>query len=183
VQESKDNTNSLLDEFKQNGKLPEQELLADDHGLKIYGPHSGGSTASEIIREHLAGVGAGDYIALLAYIPETPAHEELLQEIRTQLRDRFRVATTTGYGPRFLHSTGQLHKGGPGSGVFIQLTCDAMNDLTIPGEPYTFGILRQAQALGDFSSLAAHDRRALRIHLGSAVADGLQELQRIAAED
>jgi transaldolase/glucose-6-phosphate isomerase len=182
VQESKDNTNSLLDEFKQNGKLPEQELLADDHGLKVYGTHSGGSSASEIIREHLSGVKAGDYLALLAYLQETPAHEDLLQEIRTRFRDRFHVATTTGYGPRFLHSTGQLHKGGPGSGVFIQLTCDAMNDLKIPGEPYTFGILRQAQALGDFSSLAAHDRRALRIHLGSGGADGLKELLRIVNE-
>jgi hypothetical protein len=150
--------------------------------LKIYGTPSGGSTASEIVKQHLSVVTADDYIALLAYIQETPAHEDLLQEIRTLFRDRFHVATTTGYGPRFLHSTGQLHKGGPGSGVFIQLTCDALNDLEIPGEPYTFGILRQAQALGDFSSLAAHDRRALRVHLGGAVADGLTELLRIVNE-
>lgn len=179
VQESKDNTNSLLEEFKQNGALPEQVLNASDDGLKIYGAKTQAATTAEIISEHLATVKAGDYIALLAYIRETDEHEELLQAIRLRLRDRFHVATTTGYGPRFLHSTGQLHKGGPDSGVFIQLTCEAKVDLPIPGEPYTFGILRQAQALGDFSALEKHGRRAIRIHLGSDVAAGLQKLLEI----
>ncbi|MDX6611802.1 MAG: transaldolase / glucose-6-phosphate isomerase [Blastocatellia bacterium] len=176
VQESKDNTNSLLEEFKKNGKLPEQELLADDQGLRIFGTQPRGSSASEIIKQHLSAVRPGDYVALLAYMQETSAHEELLQSIRTGLRDRLRVATTTGYGPRFLHSTGQLHKGGPDSGVFIQLTCDAQTDLAIPREPYTFATLRQAQALGDFSSLAKHGRRAIRVHLGSDVDAGLKKL-------
>jgi len=176
VQESKDNTNSLLEEFKQNGKLPEQELIAAAAGLQIFGASSQASTPAEIIQDHLAQVKPGDYIALLAYIQETPAHEELLQAIRTSLRDRFHVATTTGYGPRFLHSTGQLHKGGPASGIFIQLTCDAKVDLPIPGEPYTFGTLRQAQALGDFSALEEHGRRAIRVHLTHEIEVGLQEL-------
>lgn len=183
VQESKDNTNSLLDEFKKNGKLPEQELLAADEGVQLYGSRSEATTSSGIISEHLARVRPGDYVALLAYIQESDAHDELLQAIRTRLRDRFHVATTTGYGPRFLHSTGQLHKGGPDSGVFMQLTCDAKTDLAIPGEPYTFGILRQAQALGDFSSLASKGRRAIRVHLGSEVAAGLQKLLEIVTAE
>lgn len=187
VQESKDNTNSLLEEFKKNGSLPEQELLASDDGLNIYGAR-GTSTSSDseaaaarvpplkIIKDHLSRVKPGDYIALLAYIQETAADDELLQAIRARLGNRFHVATTTGYGPRFLHSTGQLHKGGPDSGVFIQLTCEAKTDLAIPGEPYTFGVLRQAQALGDFSSLASRDRRAIRVHLGRNVEAGLKKL-------
>ena len=179
VQESKDNTNSLLAEFKKSGSLPEQELLAADDALKIYGATAGGRSAGvspmDIVKDHLSRVKPGDYIALLAYIQETDAHDEQLQAIRMRLRDRFQAATTTGYGPRFLHSTGQLHKGGPDSGVFIQLTCDANTDLAIPGEPYTFGILRQAQALGDFSSLASRDRRAIRVHLGSDVEAGLKK--------
>jgi hypothetical protein len=179
VQESKDNTNSLLEEFKQNGRLPEQELSGTGNGLEIYGAKTQAATTVEIVSEHLATVKAGDYIALLAYLPETDEHEELLQAMRLRLRDRFQVATTTGYGPRFLHSTGQLHKGGPDSGVLIQLTCDAKTDLAIPGEPYTFGTLRQAQALGDFSALEKHGRRAIRIHLGSDVAAGLQKLLEI----
>ena len=190
VQESKDNTNRLLDEFKSKGSLPEQNLLAAGDGLKVYGAPMAVSPASEapaaqvpplnaVIRNHFTRVKPGDYIALLAYIQETGEHDELLQAIRTRLGKRFHVATTTGYGPRFLHSTGQLHKGGPDSGVFVQLTCDAKTDLAIPGEPYTFGVLRQAQALGDFSSLQSKGRRAIRIHLGRDVAAGLKNLLEI----
>ncbi|MEO8436394.1 MAG: bifunctional transaldolase/phosoglucose isomerase [Pyrinomonadaceae bacterium] len=184
VQESKDNTNSLLAEFKKNGSLPDQALLASADGLKVYGAAGGatpGSTTADkppldVIKDHLSRVKPDDYVALLAYIQETNAHDDQLQAIRMRLRDRFQVATTTGYGPRFLHSTGQLHKGGPDSGVFIQITCEANTDLAIPGEPYTFGILRQAQALGDFSSLASRDRRAIRVHLGRDVDAGLKKL-------
>ena len=185
VQESKDNTNRFLDEFKSKGSLPEQNLLAAGDGLKVYGAPPAVDSASPavqvpppdaVIRNHFARAKPGDYIALLAYIQETKAHDGLLQAIRTRLGSRFHVATTTGYGPRFLHSTGQLHKGGPDSGVFIQLTCDAKTDLAIPGEPYTFGVLRQAQALGDFSSLQSKGRRAIRIHLGRDVAAILENL-------
>lgn len=190
VQESKDNTNRLLDEFKSKGSLPEQHLLAAADGLKVYGEPLAADSSSPalrvpppeaVIRNHFARAKPGDYIALLAYIQETGEHDELLQAIRTRLGKRFHVATTTGYGPRFLHSTGQLHKGGPDSGVFIQLTCDAKTDLAIPGEPYTFGVLRQAQALGDFSSLQSKGRRAIRIHLGRDVAAGLKNLLEIVA--
>ncbi|MEP6706390.1 MAG: glucose-6-phosphate isomerase [Pyrinomonadaceae bacterium] len=166
VQESKDNTNRLLEAFKQSGALPE-----------VHKPSSPAPPLDQIVSDHLALVRPGDYIALLAYIQETAEHDELLQAIRMRLGKRFHVATTTGYGPRFLHSTGQLHKGGPDSGVFIQLTCDAKTDLAIPGEPYTFGVLRQAQALGDFSSLESHGRRVIRIHLGREVGAGLKKLR------
>lgn len=183
VQESKDNTNKLLDEFKSNGALPEQQMIVAEGELKIYGvQHSAqaspGSTQTltSAVAQHLARVKAGDYVALLAYIQETDAHDELLQAIRTTLRDTLHVATTVGYGPRFLHSTGQLHKGGADNGVFIQLTDDDQTDLRIPGEPYTFGILKQAQALGDFSSLASRNRRAIRLHLGSDAEAGLRKL-------
>jgi len=179
VQESKDNTNALLEDFKAKGKLPEQALLSSDDGIKIYGARSSLTTSREIIVEVFSQVKPGDYVALLAYLQETAEHEKLLQAIRDGLRARFHVATTSGYGPRFLHSTGQLHKGGPDSGVFIQLTCDAKTDLKIPGEPYTFGVLRQAQALGDFSSLESKGRRAVRIHLGEDVEAGLQKLLKV----
>jgi transaldolase/glucose-6-phosphate isomerase len=129
-----------------------------------------------VIVEFISRAVSGDYIALLAYIQETDAHDALLEAIRVHLRDMLHVATTTGYGPRFLHSTGQLHKGGPDNGIFIQLTDDDQTDLPIPGEPYSFGVLKQAQSLGDFSSLEGHDRRALRVHLGRDAEAGLKTL-------
>src|SRR5205814_6051328 len=127
----------------------------------------GSSLALEaFVTAHLGRVKAGDYVALLNYIQETPEHEELIQAMRSHLRDALRVATTTGYGPRFLHSTGQLHKGGADNGVFIQITADNVKDVPLPGEPFTSGTLKQAQALGDFQSLASRHRRAIRVHLG-----------------
>jgi glucose-6-phosphate isomerase len=189
VQESKDNTNRLLEEFKQRGALPVEEALIEEDGLTVYGlsgmEATGVTSASHpasllsLLAEVLSRVKAGDYIALLAYIQETRAHDELLQAIRTHFRDRLRVATTTGYGPRFLHSTGQLHKGGSDEGVFLQLTDEDRTDLEIPGEPYTFSTLKQAQALGDFSSLASRNRRAVRIHLGQDTEEGLRKLAAI----
>ncbi|MBA3804411.1 MAG: transaldolase, partial [Acidobacteria bacterium] len=186
VQESKDNTNRLLEEFKKAGALPEQSALVTEGEWKIYGTaaHSdkqsparpAPATLSAAVTEFISRAGSGDYIALLAYIQETPAHDALLEAIRVHLRNTLHVATTTGYGPRFLHSTGQLHKGGPASGIFIQLTDDDRTDLPIPGEPYTFGVLKQAQSLGDFSSLEGHNRRALRVHLGHDTEAGLKKL-------
>jgi hypothetical protein len=120
-----------------------------------------------------------DYIALLDYVEETPESEAAIQTIRTYLRDVTRCATTTGYGPRFLHSTGQLHKGGQDTGVFIQLTAPDKVDLPIPGESYTFSILKQAQALGDFRALASRGRRAIRVDLGEDVLEGLKRLREL----
>ncbi len=186
VQESKDNTNKLLDEFKKTGALPEQQTIATEGDMKVYGASQeridSAQPLATVINEHLSRAGSGDYIALLAYIEETEAHDELLQAIRTRLRDKFKVATTTGYGPRFLHSTGQLHKGGADNGVFIQLTSQDRTDLAIPGEPYAFSVLKEAQALGDFSSLEQRDRRAIRVHLGSDEEAGLKKLLEIISQ-
>jgi hypothetical protein len=182
VQESKDNTKRLLEEYKKKGSLPEQELAAEGRGLKAYCDAEtitelgSGSSLEGFVTAHLNRAHAGDYIAQLDYIQETPEHEELIQAIRMHLRDALHGATTTGYGPRFLHSTGQLHKGGPPSGVFIQVTADNVVDVPIAGEPFTFGILKQAQSLGDFQSLASRHRRAIRVHLGADVAAGLRTL-------
>jgi transaldolase / glucose-6-phosphate isomerase len=108
----------------------------------------------------------------------TPGHEAALQDVRTRVRDRYHVATCLGFGPRFLHSTGQAYKGGPNSGVFLQLTSDDARDLPMPGQRYSFGVVTAAQARGDFEVLAARGRRALRVHLGADVAAGLRALDK-----
>jgi hypothetical protein len=186
VQESKDATKALLEKYKSDGKLPEQKASVTDGQLTVYaggevGASSGGSV-QEALRAHCAQIKPGDYVALLAYLEETPEHSESLQEIRMSIREATQAATTMGYGPRFLHSTGQLHKGGPDSGVFIQITAPDKVDFPIPGEPYTFGVLKDAQALGDFQSLIAHGRHAIRVDLGSDVSAGFESLQRILME-
>jgi glucose-6-phosphate isomerase len=182
VQESKDNTVRLLNEFKQNGKLTEQSLAAEGRGLRVLCSQEtiqqlgSSSSVESFIGAHLKRARAGDYVAMLDYIQETGEDEALIQAIRTHLRDALRVATTTGYGPRFLHSTGQLHKGGDDHGVFMQITADDARDVPLPGEPFGFSILKQAQALGDFASLASRNRRAIRVHLGADIAAGLKTL-------
>ncbi|HEY8412719.1 MAG TPA: hypothetical protein VIK76_15005, partial [Pyrinomonadaceae bacterium] len=162
VQEAKDATKELLAEFTKNGRLP------DSHAAP---------SIAEAVQSQLATVKPGDYIAFLNYIEETPAVDRKLQQIRTYLRDTTRCATTIGYGPRFLHSTGQLHKGGPNSGVFFQLGAKDEVDFPVPGEAYSFGILKEAQALGDFRALKARGRRVVRIDLGEALLSGLEELE------
>jgi transaldolase / glucose-6-phosphate isomerase len=185
VQESKDYTKAFLEVYKKNGSLPDQELGSEGRGVKAYcdaetiGQLGSGVSIEGFITAHLGRAHADDYVAMLDYIMETPEHEELVQAIRTHLRDALHLATTTGYGPRFLHSTGQLHKGGPASGVFIQVTADNSVDVPLPNEPFTFGVLKQAQALGDFQSLSSRHRRAIRLHLGTNVAAGLATLLEI----
>ncbi len=121
-------------------------------------------------------------MALLAYIERNAVHTEALQDIRGDILREYRVATCLGFGPRFLHSTGQAYKGGPNSGVFLQLTCDAADDLQVPGHTYTFGVVEAAQARGDFAVLAERQRRALRVHLGADVAAGLQRFGKLVTE-
>ncbi len=184
VQESKDATKELLDHYTAQGKLKEQLVLVTDGVLSIYVDEGArtrlpASSVTDALRGHCASAKAGDYTALLDYIEETPEIEATVQAIRTHLRDATKCATTTGYGPRFLHSTGQLHKGGPNTGVFIQVTAADKVDLPIPNETYTFSILKQAQALGDFRSLVAHGRRALRLDLGADTLAGLKRFQEI----
>jgi hypothetical protein len=134
------------------------------------------------LRAHLARLGAGDYFALLAYIEMNPEHESQLETIRINVRDRKRVATCLGFGPRFLHSTGQAYKGGPNSGVFLQITCDDARDLPVPEQKYTFGVVKAAQARGDFQVLAERKRRALRVHLGSDVKAGLSRIAELVKQ-
>jgi transaldolase/glucose-6-phosphate isomerase len=159
VQESKDNTKRLLEEFKSTGKMTFQ----------------GTQVGVEAVGALLAQVKAGDYVALTEYFGETPKRDELIAQIRETIARERHVATTTGYGPRFLHSTGQLHKGGPDSGVFVQLT-GGTGDVPIPNEPFGFGVLVRAQAIGDFESLLKRNRRAISIALGPDVDKGLEQL-------
>ncbi len=183
VQESKDNTKAFLNEFKKTSRLPQDQPVLVWNDIGVYADEAnwrflrGSTTLTGLLEAHLARAKAGDYVAVNAYVERTEANHAALQGIRTRIRDSKKVATTLGYGPRFLHSTGQLHKGGPNSGVFIQITSDDAQDLSIPGEPYTFGVLKAAQALGDFLSLSQRNRRAIRIHLPADVNSGLRQLQ------
>jgi transaldolase/glucose-6-phosphate isomerase len=187
VQESKDATKELLEAFKQNGKLQEQAVLAEGDGITIYADDATraalpSSSVADALKAHLQRVKPGDYIALLDYFEESEDVEGVVQQIRTHLRDATHCATTTGYGPRFLHSTGQLHKGGPASGVFMQVTAADARDVEIPGEPFTFSTLKQAQALGDFRSLSTRGRRAVRVEIGADVVAGLRRLYDLVRE-
>jgi len=177
VQESKDNTDRLLDTVRGKGRLPDQTPRLTEGPLKLYLP-SGPSELTLIrsLARFFEQVRHGDYIALLAYLTEEAAVETLLNGIRLRLQQHFKTPVTMGYGPRYLHSTGQFHKGGPDTGLFVQLTADDRGDLDIPGRPYGFGILRRAQAQGDLEALDRHGRRVLRVHLGADAARGLGEL-------
>ena len=172
VQESKDNTNRLLATVRDQGKLPEAKPSLIEDPLKFYFPEKA-TTAPDTLKQFLAQARLGDYISLMAYITEDLTTQQALQDIRLLLQDRLHIATTLGYGPRFLHSTGQFHKGGPNTGLFIQLTADTVEDIPIPGAPYTFGVFKQAQALGDMEALQKHGRRVGRVHLGSDINRGL----------
>jgi transaldolase/glucose-6-phosphate isomerase len=151
-------------------------LFADPRNREALGnPKSVGNT----LVAHLHRLQPGDYFALTAFVAQDEANDRELHAIRLGVRDAKKVATTLGHGPRFLHSTGQLHKGGPDTGVFLQVTADVGEDLPIPGRKYTFGVLAQAQARGDFGVLAERGRRLLRVHLGADVAAGLGRLREL----
>jgi glucose-6-phosphate isomerase len=183
VTESKENTRRVLREFEETGALPRVEPIAREGALELYGDSAlrlttrDGGLRDELAR-HLARVRPDGYIAIQAYMAPSAERDERLAEIRTMLRDRMRRATTVGYGPRFLHSTGQLHKGGPRTGSFIQLTVDHPKDLPIPGSHETFGTLIDAQAIGDFTALEAHELPVVRVHLGGEPDAALAELRR-----
>jgi transaldolase/glucose-6-phosphate isomerase len=178
VQESKDITKGLLGEFAETGELP-AEPPADD-GRRVVYP-VGDEDLPAALREFFAQVAAGDYVALQAYVAPGQAVWNQLQALRLQLRDGLRLATTLGYGPRYLHSTGQLHKGGPNTGLFLQLLGHDPDDVEIPGQPYSFGVLKRAQARGDLTALRSHGCRALRVCLGDDVPAGLERLAELVA--
>ena len=176
VQEAKDATKALLDRYKKEGKLNEQPALAQSGGLTVYGAGSANASFADLLSEHIKKAGRGDYIALLAYLEETAEIDAALTTLRATLRNLTGRAVTVGYGPRYLHSTGQLHKGGPDSGVFVQITAPDHADFDVPRSSYSFSVLKQAQAQGDLDALLAHGRRALRIDLGNNIVAGLGQL-------
>jgi len=178
VQESKDVTKGLLSEYAASGELPAEPPAADG-GRLVYPVGDEGLPAA--LRGFFAQAAAGDYVALQAYVAPGQAVWDQLQAVRLQLRDGLRVATTLGYGPRYLHSTGQFHKGGPDTGLFLQLLGHDPDDVAIPGQPYSFSVLKRAQARGDLSALRAHGCRALRVCLGDDVPAGLARLAELAA--
>jgi hypothetical protein len=185
VQESKDNTQRLLHLVQQQGRLTEESPLLSEGSLRLYtqmdiGPKVG--TLSEALNHWLSMAYPGYYIALMAYFRESPETEKMLQGIRQHLRDRQRLATTLGYGPRFLHSTGQYHKGGPNSGLFLQLTVQDSIHIPIPARPYDFSVFKQAEAQGDLQSLQQHGRKVIRIDLGGNPLKGLTQLQQTLSQ-
>jgi len=179
VEASKLKTRALTDACEESGSLTPETALYDDGTLAFYGDASlkGDGHAQQIISNHLDRLKPGDYAGVLAYIERNLAHEAILITLRRILRDRKRVATVSGFGPRFLHSTGQAYKGGPNSGVFLQITADPVRDLAIPGRKISFGQVEAAQAQGDLEVLAERGRRYLRIHIkGGDIETGLRHI-------
>jgi glucose-6-phosphate isomerase len=175
VQESKQNTERVLKTFAQQGRLPEETPILVEEPLRLYAPQAA-PTLAQSLAQFLAAARPGDYVALMAYFIEDAQTQPMLESIRQMIQARTRAATTLGYGPRFLHSTGQFHKGGPNTGLFLQLTAGDEVDLPIPGEPYSFGTLKHAQAIGDLEALRQHGRRVVRIDLGADLGAGLAAL-------
>ncbi len=170
VAESKDNTKKVLAYFEDKGKLP---VVADECTFEKI------KELPKSIESLLKKIERGDYVALLAYTEYSKEYARLLSKIRSEIQRKFRVATTVGFGPRYLHSTGQLHKGGAANGIFIQITGADQNDRVVPGEKYSFSILKEAQALGDYESLKTRKRRLLRINFGTHLKEGLEKLGRM----
>jgi glucose-6-phosphate isomerase len=189
VEASKIVTRQLTEAYEKTGTLPVETPIFEENGIKLFTDERNAANLKKlvgndlsltgILRAHLGQLGAGDYMALLAYIQMNAEHESQLQRIRHAVRDRKHVATCLGFGPRFLHSTGQAYKGGPNSGVFLQITCDDAISLPVPEQKYTFSIVKAAQARGDFQVLADRKRRALRVHLPADVDGGLQRLEQV----
>jgi len=187
VEAAKIATRALTSEYEKTGKLAELTPLLEQDGIKLFADArytavltaaAKEKTLAGILRAHLDQIGAGDYFAALGFINMTPGHEAIIQEFRHKVRGAKKVATCLGFGPRFLHSTGQDYKGGPNTGVFLQITADHAQDVVIPGAKYTFGVVITAQAAGDLTVLQERNRRALHVHLGKDVDAGLKALNK-----
>jgi glucose-6-phosphate isomerase/transaldolase/glucose-6-phosphate isomerase len=185
VESAKIETRALTAEYEKTGKLAVREPVLVDEGIKVYATEAYAAnlkaaapsqTLAGLLRAHFDQIHAGDYFAALAFLPMFPEYEAAIQGLRHKVRDAKRVATCLGFGPRFLHSTGQDYKGGPNSGVFLQITADHAVDAAIPGQKLSFGVVIDAQAAGDLAVLESRGRRALRVHLGADVAAGLKTL-------
>ena len=181
VAESKEATRSALVQWENTGELFSEPPLSQDRWLVAFGSGAmfdGCATIESCLTALVRSIVPGDYFTILAYLAQEPSVDECLHDLRRAVGRKLCVATTIGYGPRYLHSTGQLHKGGPNNGAFLQLTCTPDKDLAIPTAPYSFGVLHRAQALGDFTALQDRSRRVLCVHLGSDVDSGLESLRR-----
>jgi transaldolase/glucose-6-phosphate isomerase len=183
VEDAKVKARALTDAYEKQGALPAEQPLLEDGGLTLYADGANaaalkpaGDAAGTVLEAHFARAKPGDYIGLLAYLDRNPAHVHALEALRSRLRDHTKCATVVGFGPRFLHSTGQAYKGGPNSGVFLQITADPLHDRPIPGRKASFGVVEAAQAQGDMSVLAERGRRILRVHLGRDIEGGLARL-------
>lgn len=183
VEASKIASKEITTAYEKSGKLPEEKPFFEGEGVKLFADDKNSKellaaagdkpTLTSVLKAHLSRIKASDYFALLGYVEMNDEHEKLLQEPRHAVRDNKKVATCLGFGPRFLHSTGQAYKGGPNSGVFLQITADDTVELPVPEQKYTFGIVKAAQARGDMQVLNDRGRRALRVHLGADVSKGL----------
>jgi transaldolase/glucose-6-phosphate isomerase len=192
VEASKNATRRLTAEYEQTGTLPIETPLLTADGITLFTDHlnaaalaraaNGTRTLEAYLAAHLSRVRDGDYFALLAYVEMNDEHDRVLQAMRHAIRDTRRAATCLEFGPRFLHSTGQAYKGGPDSGVYLQITCDDARDIAVPGQKYTFGVVKAAQARGDFQVLVDRGRRALRAHLGRDVRSSLERLHNAVLE-
>src|SRR3984893_1460327 len=185
VEAAKVKARDLTTAYEETGALPEERAFFEAEGIKLFADPRNqaaltpqATSLAAVLKAHLGRIGAGDYTALLAYIERSPDHIAAMQRLRNMIRDRTKAATCVGFGPRFQHSTGQAYKGGPNSGVFLQITCDDPEDLPVPGQSYTFGIVKEAQARGDFEVLAERGRRALRAHITGDLDAGLDTLSR-----
>ena len=186
VESAKVEARKLTDEYEQTGSLPSESPFFEEDGVALYSDDSNASALKVAIQSetglaaflkvHISRLGSNDYFALLAYIEMNEKNDVALQAIREKILDLQLSATCLGFGPRFLHSTGQAYKGGPNTGVFLQITADDAVDMEVPGQKFTFGIVKSAQARGDFQVLLDRGRRALRVHLGSDVNAGLQRI-------
>jgi transaldolase/glucose-6-phosphate isomerase len=188
VEASKVETRKLTAEYEKTGRLPEERPVFEQDGIRLFADAANATalgpkeSLGAYLRAHLGRLTSGDYFAVLAFIEMNDEHERELLEMRHAVRDAKRVATCLGFGPRFLHSTGQAYKGGPNTGVFLEITAEDASDLAVPGQRYTFGVVKAAQARGDFEVLAARKRRLLRVHLQKDVAAGLARLRKALTE-
>ncbi|WP_426491575.1 hypothetical protein [Hymenobacter sp. 102] len=188
VQAAKTATDQLMKVVVERGSLPQTSApVLTENGLSYYTSVAGSTaTAADVLKAFFGQAGTDNFLCIQAYLMETPALNAELDELRRLVQQRLHIATAAGYGPRFLHSTGQYHKGGPNTGLFLQLTTDHAQDLPLPGRPYTFGTFQNAQAAGDLEALHTAGRRTLRVHLGSVggeagVAQLLQDLKKALA--
>lgn len=191
VEASKIKTRAITDEYEKSGKLKVQapvlslnekvavDIYTDEANWKRIGEKEGQiNDLAELLDSFLSGNKAGDYIALLAYIEMNEKNEKALQTMRSLIHNHFKRATCLGFGPRFLHSTGQVYKGGPNTGIFIEISADDVVDLPVPNKKYTFEVVKNAQAIGDFQVLCERERRAIRLHFKGKISEGLSAMEK-----